>query len=225
MSTILNPGDIAIIRINADNPDSFSFVLLTDVTSGTEITFTDSGWLSSGGFRGSEGARKWTAASNLSAGTVINFSADLAPNFTVANDAVVGTSGLALSTDGDQIIAFQGSSSSPTLLFALSTHGNAFSNATNAQSTALPTGLVLNQTALARGQGAPNAGGSGGEWDNIAYVGPTSGTKAELLALIGNAANWQGTNNDSGFMPPAGNFNVTTTENQTVGFALDSLSV
>jgi hypothetical protein len=29
--------------MNADNPDNFSFVLLTDVTVGTEITFTDSG--------------------------------------------------------------------------------------------------------------------------------------------------------------------------------------
>jgi predicted extracellular nuclease/Ca2+-binding RTX toxin-like protein len=192
----LGPGSIAIVGMNADNPDNFSFVLLDAVTSGTEITFTDSGWNSSTGtFRGGEGALKWTATSDLAAGTVINSVLNSA-QFTSANDAVVGTNGLAFSTDGDQIIAFTGSSTSPTLLYALSIHGNAFSNAVSAQSTALPTGLILNETAIARGAGAPvqTGNGSGGEWDNAVYNGPMSGTKAQILAAIGDAANWTGSN-------------------------------
>ncbi|BBF93624.1 ExeM/NucH family extracellular endonuclease [Blastochloris tepida] len=218
MSTTLSAGDIAIIGMNADNPDDFSFVLLTDVTAGTEITFTDSGWKASGGFRANEGAKKWTAATDLSAGTVINFTADAA-QFTTANDSYVGTSGLSLSTDGDQLIAFQGTSSAPTLLFALSIHGNAFSDATDAQSTALPAGLVENVTALARGAGAP-----GDEWDNVVYTGPTSGTKTEILAAIGNAANWSGSN--SSLTQITADFAVTSeVASQTVGFADGSLSV
>ena len=51
--TTLTTGDIAFVRYNADtSPDDFSFVLLKAIVSGTEITFTDKGWLSSGGFRG-----------------------------------------------------------------------------------------------------------------------------------------------------------------------------
>jgi predicted extracellular nuclease/Ca2+-binding RTX toxin-like protein len=192
----LVPGSIAIIGMNADNPDNFSFVLLDAVTSGTEISFTDSGWVSSTGtFRGGEGALKWTAASDLAAGTVINSVLDAA-QFTVANDAIVGTNGVAFSTDGDQIIAFTGSSTAPTLLYALSIHGNAFSDAVSAQSTALPAGLVLNVSAIARGFGSPvqTGNGSGGEWDNVIYSGPMSGTKAEILAAIGDASNWTGSN-------------------------------
>ncbi|NJO53591.1 MAG: hypothetical protein HC829_01005 [Bacteroidales bacterium] len=218
MSTTLSAGDIAIIGMNADNPDDFSFVLLTDVTAGTEITFTDSGWKSSGGFRANEGAKKWTAATDLSAGTVINFVADAA-QFTTANDSNVGTAGLNLSADGDQLIAFQGASSAPVLLFALSTHGNSFSDASDSNSTALPTGLTLDVTALARGAGAPGA-----EWDNVVYVGPTSGTKEELLAAIGNAANWSGS--DSILVQIKTDFSVTSgAAPQTIGFADESLSV
>ncbi|NET52128.1 MAG: hypothetical protein F6K09_26575, partial [Merismopedia sp. SIO2A8] len=51
MATMLSAGDIAIIGINTDDPDDFSFVLLRDIEVGTEITFTDSGWLNSGEFQ------------------------------------------------------------------------------------------------------------------------------------------------------------------------------
>ena len=73
MTTTLAPGDLAIIGLNTDNPDSFSFVLLTDIGAGTEIFFTDNGVLSDGSFRANEGIVKYTAPSALSAGTVIEF--------------------------------------------------------------------------------------------------------------------------------------------------------
>lgn len=41
--TILSPGDIAFTSFQSTNPDQFSFVILTDIQSGTEINFTDSG--------------------------------------------------------------------------------------------------------------------------------------------------------------------------------------
>lgn len=37
----LSPGDIAIIGMNADNPDEFAFVALVDLPAGTQITFVD----------------------------------------------------------------------------------------------------------------------------------------------------------------------------------------
>ncbi len=207
MPTTLTAGDIAIVGINGDNPDDFSFVLLVPVTSGTEITFTDSGWTSAGAFRGSEGAFKWTAPTDLPAGTVVNFIQDIA-EFTSANDAVVGTNGLAVSTDGDQIIAFQGSSSAPTLLFVLSTDGNVFSaNSTSSNTTSQPSVLTLDVTALARGQGAPSDTAGSGEFDNVKYSGTMTGTQAELLAAIGNAANWTGSN--TALTQETANFTVT----------------
>ena len=50
--TTLEAGDLAIIGFNGDNPDQFAFVLLVDIESGTEITFTDSGLKSDDTFRG-----------------------------------------------------------------------------------------------------------------------------------------------------------------------------
>ena len=41
--TTLSAGDIAITGFNSDNPDQFSFVLLEDVLSTTQIKFTDEG--------------------------------------------------------------------------------------------------------------------------------------------------------------------------------------
>ncbi len=55
--TTLSAGDIAIVGVNTDNPDEFAFVLLTDVTTGTSIRFTDDGWFSAGGFRSGEGGK------------------------------------------------------------------------------------------------------------------------------------------------------------------------
>ena len=94
--TTLAPGDLAVIGVNADNPDEFAFVVLVSVDAGTEIRFTDSGWESDGTFRANEGAVKYTAPAALAAGTVVNSITDAA-DFASDNDADVGTSGFNLS--------------------------------------------------------------------------------------------------------------------------------
>jgi len=53
----LQPGDVAVILMNTDNPDAIAFVALSDLPEGEEIIFTDSGWYAAGGFRATEGAR------------------------------------------------------------------------------------------------------------------------------------------------------------------------
>ena len=165
----LQPGDIAIIGFNFDNPDELGFVALVDIPNGTEIKFTDNGWLAAGGFRPGEGTHTWTAPSIVTAGSVVN----------------ITTSGPAFSTDGDQIIAYQGTEASPTLIYALNSEGAGVwqAEATSAQTSALPTGLNNGLTAIALN-----------EVDNGYYSGTTSGTKAELLAAISNPTNW--TTND-----------------------------
>lgn len=190
MATSLSAGDIAIIGVNSDNPDDFSFVLLVDIDAGTEIRFTDSGVLSDGSFRANEGAVKYTAPSTLTAGTVINFVNNSA-DFTADNDVGVGTNGFSLSASGDQIIAFQGLSTNPTFLFALLTNSTEFqADATSSNTSALPPGLVVGTSAVAVGAGA----GPTQEVDNAVYSGPVTGSPTELLAAISDASNWTGDN-------------------------------
>ena len=191
MATTLSAGDIAIIGVNSDDPDDFSFVLLVDIEADTEIRFTDSGWLDSNQFRASEGAFKYTAPTNLSAGTVINFGND-AVNFASDNDADVGNNGFNLSSSGDQVIAFQGTSTNPTFIYAVQTNSTQFqTTASSSNDSALPNGLVNGTSAVAVGQGS----GVGDEWDNSVYnMSVTNGTKEEILAAVSNAANWTGSN-------------------------------
>ncbi len=41
--TTLAPGDIVIIQLQGDDPDSFAFVTFVDIAAGTGIYFTDCG--------------------------------------------------------------------------------------------------------------------------------------------------------------------------------------
>jgi predicted extracellular nuclease/2',3'-cyclic-nucleotide 2'-phosphodiesterase (5'-nucleotidase family) len=176
----LNLGDIAIVGYGADTSvKSFAFVVLTDVASDEVVNFTDNGWLSAGGFRSGEGTVTSTIPAGTTAGTVIT---------------VTGlTSTLNPSTSGDQIIAYQGSASSPNFLFAIDfADGNATfaGDATNSNTSAVPTGLAFGTNALAF------------ELDNGAYTGSLSGSKAEILTNIANAANWT-LNDTAGVTYPA----------------------
>lgn len=202
--TTLVPGDIAIIGMNADNPDTFAFVTLVDLQTGTNIKFTDAGWLGAGGFRtGAEGTWQYTAPTAIDMGTVIVYDT-LNSAWTYYASSIM-TGSLALSASGDQIIAFQGTDVAPTVIYALNddtTGGVAWqTNATSAQTSALPTGLVDGITAI----------GIFPELDNVVYDGTTSGTRAELLAAIGDPANWIGSDVTRQTMP-AGPFNITGVE-------------
>ncbi|MEM9897966.1 MAG: ExeM/NucH family extracellular endonuclease, partial [Pseudomonadota bacterium] len=169
MATTLTAGDIAIISFYFDNPDEFSFVALVDIMAGTEIKFTDNGWLAANAFRGNEGTFTWTAPADISAGTVIT----------------PAVSSVAFSAGGDQILAYQGDDSSPTFIYALNSQdaGVWQADATSSSTSALPNGLVNGQTAVALF-----------ETDNAAYTGPRAGSKSALLAAISDKDNWTGSN-------------------------------
>jgi len=164
----LSPGDIAIVAFNADNPDALAFVALTNIASGTEINFTDNGWLAGGGFRDAEGAFTWTAPADVTAGTVIQPTVN----------------GPAFSTAGDQIFAYQGTATSPEFIYGVQFAAETWdSDATSSTTSALPAALTEGETAVAVGQGAE-------EIDNAYYAGPTAGDPATLRAAIGDTANW-----------------------------------
>ncbi len=193
-ATAATVGDLAIISFASDDPDALAFVALRGIPASTTIRFTDSGWLAAGGFRANEGGIQYTTSALLPAGTVVSTASPFTGGGWSVNNDGLGSS-FALSSSGDQIIAFLGDASSPTFLCAVHFDGSDYGDATSSNTTALPTGLVVGTSAL----NLP-------ETDNGYYSGPTTGTATELLAAIGNPDNW--TTSDSPITPPAWSFTV-----------------
>lgn len=202
--TVLSQGDIAITGVYTDNPDDFSFVLLTNIQSGTKIVFTDKGILANGTFTQSEGAVLFTSQNAMSAGTVIRYTTSSSLFSTdVSSIFPTSTGNFLLSTDGDQVIAFQGTESNPQFLYAIQTNSTQWQEgSTNTNDSKMPPFLIPGQTAVAVGLGT----GSSDESDNAWYSGTTTGSKRTLLKAISNPANW--TRHDANYSPITSSFSV-----------------
>ncbi|MDQ8144417.1 beta strand repeat-containing protein, partial [Chryseobacterium sp. CFS15] len=123
--TTLLAGDIAFTSYDstplAGVGDKFSFVLLTNISAGTTISFTDrgyngSGWQAAGG---TESAITWVSSTAIPMGTEVHIVGLVASTYnpvtstSTTNGTVTltdgsSTNGLSLANTGDQIIAFQG---------------------------------------------------------------------------------------------------------------------
>ncbi|MFY0713480.1 T9SS type A sorting domain-containing protein [Seonamhaeicola sp. NFXS20] len=182
--TTLAEGDIAITGVNLDNNDQFSFVLLRDVTIGTEIHFTDEGWLDTGGFRGTgEGSLTWTATTGLSCGTVVLIER-VGNNLYSVNIGSVATleNGFNLNNTADQVIAFQGSVTTPTFIYAVHLgNTNGWSDAIDTENSAIPAGLTEGVNALDLGS-----------LENQVYNCAVQNGQAEILLALADTANWSG---------------------------------
>lgn len=171
--TSLSAGDIAIIQYNARDgalPEEIKFLALKSMETGTIINFTDNGWKNNDTFRDSEGIDIWTAPSNIKCGEIITYTLD----------------NVKLGTNGDQILAYQGTAASPTFIYALNNFQSATwqSNASNSKSSALPMGLTngVNAIALTEADSAM--------FDSTILT----GTKAVILDALCNNAYWDGSN-------------------------------
>lgn len=205
--TSLTAGDIAIVGYNADATiDEFSFVLLTSVSAGTEIYFTDFGWCSGAGFTGfqsanpsacgsgtgaqSDGIIKWTSGTALPCGTQVRVQCQ--NNLTASTGTVTGiqtqvsipTDYMSLAAGGDEIFAYQGSAASPTFITGINMNGGwdasvgqcDFSSSVSTLPATLSTANSLAVTP---------------ENDNAAYNGTvTSASPAQLRTAIFNNSNW-----------------------------------
>ena len=188
------PGDLVVTEISGD-AKTFRFVPLVALSAGTEIYFTDSGWITTS-FRPNEGAVKYTApVGGTAAGTNIEYSTT-APNFTAVSDGNVGTNGLILNTSGDQVLVFQGSTANPSFIFAAQSNSTQWQQggATSSNTSGLPPGLTDNCTAIAFGSGS----GPTDEFDNVWYdCSLTAGNNTDLLNAVTDQAKWQGDNSSS----------------------------
>ena len=113
--TTLSPGDIVIIEMQGDAPDEFRFVPLVDLEAGTTIRFTDNGWLGTA-LRSGEGTVLYTAPTGgVTKGTNIKYSVGGS-----TTDFATDGNDLNIASSGDQILAYQGETASPTFIFAAS---------------------------------------------------------------------------------------------------------
>ncbi len=188
----INPGDVAIIRMNntgAPN-DNFSIVLLKDVVAGDTLFWTDNGWSNNtNAFRTGEGAGTTDLiTTNLAAGTVLDIA------------------GTGFSNSGDQVFLFTGTVASPTLLYGVD-WGNAAGwdgNATSSNTSALPTSLTSGNNSTTFDYGI-----SLGTAVSYTYTGTRTGNATSILGAIANSSNWtsgDATNNSF----TLGNFTITT---------------
>jgi hypothetical protein len=160
-ATTLTAGDIAFIGYATDDSgsqDTYSFVLLKDIGSGTQIFFTDRTWNGSTfSVSGTDGTFAYTAGGNLTAGTVI----------TVTHAQVAGA-GQNLDINGESLYAYQGTDANTPTSFLTAVDfadGNTTFNGSLAN-----TGLTAGVNAVAIGQ------------DDGAYAGRRSIRPARGLA-------------------------------------------
>ena len=193
-------GDVAIVGFQASGvtTDSVSFVTFVDLEPGTVLYFTDNGWTGTA-FRGvsatdgdgNENLMRFTVVNTIVAGTIIGSrttSADYA--WTLSGLVGPGTSAyaqLSLSSTGEQVTILESTNlanpifSDFTALYNFD-NTSAYEAATSSSTGSLPTGLKQGTSAVLLTSALNSA------TFNLGTL--TSGTQAEWLAAIGNAANW-----------------------------------
>jgi hypothetical protein len=206
-------GDIAFSYYNSDNED-FAFVLLRDMTAGEQIRFTDNGWTGSS-FTVNGNYITWTATANILAGTEIVMDSDGASTYTITPVGSSSFSGdmISLSSSyGDQIIAYQGSTSNPTFITGIhmdysasnvntSTEWSDIAISSYYNRSVIPTGLTKGTNAVSPGYPA--------EIDNGIYnvVNGLTGDASTIRSLLNDRTNWTTSNSSSGVTIPTAGIN------------------
>lgn len=215
--TTLVAGDILFTGYNgiasSGTPDTFTLVVLTPMSAGTVIYFTERGyqgaaWQASGS---TEGTVSWTTSSAIGIGAQVEIAgvgANAAKVDGIANGTVAivlggnAISGLSLSNAGDQVIAFQGGSGDPTnggasfiagISWALSCGTTSVAGWNGAgctygpQSSAMPPGLTGGVNAFLAGTAGTAPNNDHGRFN---CGGAPYGTVASLKAAIMTLSNW-----------------------------------
>ncbi len=176
-------GDIAFIAFNADGDDDIAFVALSEISSGTEIYFTDNEWTGAAFNNTNEGTAIWTASSTVSAGTVV-----------VINNLSVFDSSWSVNVGTISVSGSWNIGSSNDCVWALSA-----APATSYGSTPTFYGVICND--VSNGDTTTGSGltlGTNGidfnnDRDGYVYTGSRSNQASfsAYLAEIYNSSNWQ----------------------------------
>lgn len=200
--SILQPGDIAILQLNSTNPDRIAFVTFADLTPGTVINFTDNGFTSATAVRTGEGFLTYTALTTISAGTVISWNNGMTVAGTGWSSGSPSNFALA---NPDQLFAYQGEWSSPSLIYGVSTSPWLTEGIATSNTSYLPSGLANSVSAFCFPSNVANA-----YYSNLA-----SGTPSALKSLITYNTNWATSSSDQGAQSWTFNFGNSTILNQS----------
>ncbi len=179
----LAAGSIAFTGYNSDNLDNIAFVVLEEITAGTEIHFADQTW-DGVGFTNTETSWTWTATTTVAAGTIVRIDNFDTGTLTadVGSVAFSNSTGRGLSATFDTVYAYIGTPTVPTTFLAAIASKNFDSTANGGVLT--NTGLVAGQTALSLNDnnGVDIGAFTGGRGDQATF--------ADYLPIINNPANW-----------------------------------
>lgn len=214
-------GDIAFVGYNAingsNNQSTFSFVILRvgGFDDQTTIYFTDNGWTTvNNTFATQEGVITWKASGNMAQYTEVKITATGQAGVTVAASAgTVSVSGdFILSTGGDQVLAYTGTSAAPTFITGIHMNSEIAGVGGQPASTAAtwdkiasangPTGWAMSQTRSAIPPGLTNGtnaimgvltpGVTDAEFDNgrVDCDKVKGTTLSDIRSKINNPQNW-----------------------------------
>jgi|GEM_PF-3130475 len=192
--TTLSVGDLQILGVTSDAPDSYSFVLWRDIAAGTVIRITDNSFTSAAGttlFSGNENNMTLTFGSALTAGTVLRFQDGGSP--TVSSGTAPTASGTLSGTanGGDQVFAYQGTSiiSGNTSFSATLLHGFNVADTSWLTSGAADNGSSYLPTVIS----GVDANLDSANFDNVDYAGVRTGmTTALYRAAVSTVSNYTG---------------------------------
>jgi len=177
-------GSLAFTAISTDAPDAFQFVVLKPIDGNAVIYFTDNSMVSAVAFGTGEGTVTYTAPSaGLPVGSVVTMTDNNNTTSLVGGGSAVGVLN-GLSATGDQIFAYQGSTSQPSFIAAVGTTPFITTGSSSSNNSYLPSTLTLGVNAMVI---------KSSHIDNGYFTcgsGTLSGTEAIVRASIYNQANW-----------------------------------
>jgi endonuclease I len=193
--SVLQAGDIAIVEYQSVNPDKLSFITFKQLNAGTEINFTDNGFLSATTVRTGEGFLLYTAPNVIPAGTVVSWVSGMVTTGTGWGTA---SANFAFNESGDQLFAYQGTWGSNQVLICGLNAGNPgwITTGTAASTNSyFPAGLTDEVNCLTFPE-------KNGHYNLI-----TAGTANVMGSLVTNPPNW--TKSSSATLPtPAWAFSL-----------------
>jgi hypothetical protein len=215
---IVPPGGIAIIGFNADAPDEFSFVCLTEIPDGANIRFTDKGWTENNNFYEFESIFTWLTPSGCKVGQIVNI--NLTDSANIPN--ISGDLPFDLTTSsGDQIIIYQQIGLNLNFIFAINfRYTNWQTNGNDKFSSIRPPGLdATNSVAINEIDNSIHTGGQEFDFPATVFDSPSL-----ALASIVDKTHWKGSNDTRQTMP-FGFFSFKTTAVEVNEFKADTNGV
>ena len=226
-------GDIAFTGYNSSGvspvPDDFSFVVLKTggLALGTKLFFTDNGFNNlTSALTTNEGTIYFDATTAIPQFTQVKISAPTSgTTYTTSTGTatLIGATNIALSTSGDQVIAYQGKMTSPTFMAAINmnaeptglampgslTTWDDFTNGVSTSRSYIPTGLTNGTNALmvVNGAAVPYT-----EFDNGIYncTGASGASVAAIRTAVNDRNNWTKQDTTVFTTPPTCTFLGTT---------------